>query len=48
MQFRWDPVKAAANAKNHGVTFAEAMTVFDDPLYISYADEEHSVTEDRS
>jgi len=28
--FTWDAAKAATNARKHGVTFAEAVTVFDD------------------
>ena len=37
MDFEWDPSKAEANRHKHGVTFAEAQTifpsaeVFDDP-----------------
>lgn len=30
MEFEWDPTTAAANARKHGVTFDEAMTVFAD------------------
>jgi uncharacterized DUF497 family protein len=30
VRFTWDPVKAQSNARRHGVTFAEAVTVFDD------------------
>src|SRR6201997_1760641 len=30
--FRWDESKAAENQRNHGVSFEEAATVFDDPL----------------
>ena len=30
MQYVWDPKKAAANVKKHGVTFQEAVSVFDD------------------
>jgi uncharacterized DUF497 family protein len=26
--FEWDPVKAEANVRKHGVTFDEASTVF--------------------
>jgi uncharacterized DUF497 family protein len=29
--FEFDPRKAAANLKKHGVSFREAMTVFNDP-----------------
>ena len=32
MRFTWDPRKARSNAKKHGVAFAEAVTVFADPL----------------
>lgn len=32
MEFEWDPDKAVANLVKHGVSFAEAMTVFGDPL----------------
>jgi uncharacterized DUF497 family protein len=29
--FEWDPVKARTNQRKHGVTFEDAMHVFDDP-----------------
>lgn len=32
ISFAWDPDKAARNAAKHGVPFAEAATVFADPL----------------
>lgn len=47
MKFEWDPEKAAANVKKHGVEFSEAMTVFADPLEITISDPEHSVGEFR-
>jgi uncharacterized DUF497 family protein len=47
MEFKWDPEKAAANAKKHGVEFSEAMTVFGDPLELTIADPDHSVGEKR-
>jgi len=48
MRFDWDPVKAAANIKNHdGVTFDEAETVFGDPLAAVFLDEDHSFEEKR-
>ena len=31
LKFEWDRKKAAANARKHAVTFAEAVTCFDDP-----------------
>ena len=47
MEFEWDPEKAAANAKKHGVDFAEAMTVFSDPLEVTISDPDHSEGEQR-
>lgn len=47
LQFEWDPNKAARNVENHQVSFEEAATVFDDPLFITVIDEEHSVEEER-
>jgi uncharacterized protein len=47
LNFEWDPAKAEANAKKHGVTFAEAATVFGDPLSITVEDPRHSEAEDR-
>jgi hypothetical protein len=40
--------KAAANVKKHGVEFAEAMTVFGDPLEVTIPDPDHSEGEFRS
>lgn len=48
MQFEWDPQKAELNARKHGVSFAEAQTVFGDPLAQVLADPDHSQNEDRS
>ena len=31
MRFAWDSAKAASNLRKHGVSFEEAVTVFDDP-----------------
>jgi uncharacterized protein len=31
IRFEWDPVKARTNQRKHGVTFDDAMHVFDDP-----------------
>lgn len=48
MLFDWDPVKVAANIKNHeGVTFEEAETVFGDPLAAVFLDKDHSLEEKR-
>jgi uncharacterized DUF497 family protein len=32
--FCWDESKAAENHSKHGVSFEEAVTVFDDPLFV--------------
>ena len=49
MRFNWDPIKAAANIKNHeDVSFEEATTVFGDPLARIFDDEEHSYEEKRN
>ena len=47
MNFEWDENKAASNLKKHGVSFDEAKTVFNDPLYIDFYDPDHSDREDR-
>ena len=47
MDFEWDDAKADANFRKHGVTFAEAMTVFGDPLTLTGYDPDHSDSEDR-
>jgi hypothetical protein len=45
--FSWDPRKADANRRKHGVTFEEAATAFGDPLSITIPDPAHSVGEHR-
>jgi uncharacterized DUF497 family protein len=47
LRFSWDPAKAAANARKHGVTFSEAASVFGDTLSIAGFDPDHSDNEDR-
>jgi uncharacterized protein len=47
MEFEWDEAKAAANLTRHGVSFEEAQTIFDDPLYIDFYDPDHSQDEHR-
>jgi len=43
--FEWDPSKAAANLEKHGVSFEEAVTVFQDPLAKVHPDPDHSEPE---
>lgn len=45
--FEWDPRKAAANRRKHGVTFDEAATAFGDPFGIMVDDPRHSAGESR-
>jgi len=42
VRFSWDPRKAAANLRKHGVTFEEATTVFADPLALVLDDAVHA------
>lgn len=45
--FEWDASKADSNFAKHGVTFEEAVSVFQDAFAITVADAEHSDFEDR-
>ena len=47
IKFEWDPAKAAANVKKHGVSFDEAQTVFYDEFAVQFFDEDHSHDEER-
>ena len=47
MQFEWDSAKAVANLSKHGVSFDEAKTAFNDPLYVDFYDPDHSDEEHR-
>lgn len=38
MRFQYDPVKAVANLKKHGVSFADAEGVLEDPLALTVQD----------
>lgn len=40
--FEWDPHKATANRRKHGVSFAEAVTAFTDLLAVTVPDPDHS------
>jgi uncharacterized DUF497 family protein len=45
--FEWNPEKAEANLRKHGVSFEEAGTVFSDPLSLTVPDPIHSDEENR-
>jgi uncharacterized protein len=47
MEVTWDARKASANQRKHKVLFEEASTVLADPLAITGADPDHSLSEVR-
>jgi uncharacterized DUF497 family protein len=47
VEFEWDPRKAEANLRKHGISFSEAATVFGDHLSETAFDPAHSSEEDR-
>jgi len=47
MKFEWDANKAASNLSKHEVSFEEAKTVFDAPLYVDFYGPDHSEDEER-
>jgi uncharacterized DUF497 family protein len=47
MNFEWDPRKAISNHRKHGISFGEAVTIFNDELSITVSDPDHSKVEDR-
>ena len=46
MAIRYDPAKAAANLRKHGVSFSDAEVVLNDPLALTM-DDTHIVGEQR-
>lgn len=47
LKITWDPRKAQANLRKHGVSFEEAQSVFYDEHATLFFDEDHSEREDR-
>jgi len=45
--FDWDENKARQNLRNHKVAFQEAKTVFNDPMLVTFDDQDHSDYEER-
>jgi uncharacterized protein len=45
--FEWDTDKARINLTRHKVSFEEAKTLFNDPLLVTFLDENHSDIEER-
>lgn len=46
IKFEWNPTKASANKKKHGVSFEEAQSVFYDEFAIQFYDSENSEIEE--
>jgi hypothetical protein len=46
-RFTWNKQKAEANLRKHDVSFDEAKTAFDDPLFVVFLDPDHSIEENR-
>jgi uncharacterized DUF497 family protein len=47
VRFEWDLKEAKRNLRKHGVSFEEAVTVFYDPLSVTFDDPDHSEEEYR-
>ena len=47
LHFEWDPQKDLTNQKKHGISFAEASTVFEDVNALVINDPEYSEDEER-
>ena len=47
VSFEWDPDKAAANVRKHGVQFSEAVGVFSDDYAITMNDDESDPDQQR-
>ena len=47
IRFEWDPAKARRNIRQHGVSFEEATTAFDDDFSMTMPDPLHSIGEER-
>jgi uncharacterized DUF497 family protein len=46
-RLKWSKHKAEPNLRKHDVSFGEATTAFDDPLFVVFSDPDHSVEENR-
>lgn len=47
IRIEWSATKNRRNILKHGVDFAEAKSIFDDPLQLTVADTDHSIEEKR-
>jgi uncharacterized DUF497 family protein len=48
LEFEWDPAKAVANQRKHGISFGRAQGVFEDPQHLEEDANETSYGERRS
>lgn len=46
-KFEWDPVKAARNEADHGISFETARDAFKDPFALEWLDDRDDYGEDR-
>ncbi|MCL2720782.1 MAG: BrnT family toxin [Treponema sp.] len=46
-RFEWDEKKNTTNKEKHGVSFDEALLIFNDPNRFEFFDKKHSFFEDR-
>jgi uncharacterized DUF497 family protein len=47
ISFEWDPAKASANVRKHGISFDEARSVFYDEFAVQFFDDDHSADDER-
>jgi uncharacterized DUF497 family protein len=47
MKFEWDEQKNTSNKQKHGVSFEQAIEVFEDPLHIAKCDQRFGYFEER-
>ena len=47
MEFEWDDAKAAANLRDHGVSFAQAAAACADPFAVEWIDDREAYGEER-
>jgi uncharacterized protein len=47
MEFEWDDAKAAANLRDHGVSFAQAAVACGDPFAVEWIDDREAYGEER-
>lgn len=47
LRFEWDEAKDRGNRRKHGISFAEAQTVFYDESALVFPDPDHAASEER-